>query len=782
MSLFSTVESVDTYFSSKYMYIKIKSVHKDILKYFNILCELRADKNFLISKDNVDSLIKIFSLLDNNISRAYEIVSDLKLNNNYNVVKLSNIDNPVYSRYYEHRELISDTIKLIAKIRNIDSSSKNYSEMFKLTSRHIDGVINIFNVINFGRESIDNEKILVKWLEQRYLSNSNFSFMNSYAYSSANVNFVLSHWSDAINIAEYTKDNVGLVFRIICNTNIKINEYYWKEMYELVKLTKEHAPAYLDLMSALYYNSTLLKLDAPNLLKPIELLFNKYDSTFFLHYAFFNKVTKNISTLNDLNIFIDCISKISKLKDPIMINGLINSLDNFCIKIDTIYNLNLVTKIISHNGLASVEILSEFKRNDFSDSPYILFIKKYGLEFLVTVFSYYDNPYEGKYLLDRLFNLRLCQEIPLFDFILRNNIFKTVAILDIYKFLKSLDWIVFESDLRTSYSTKNDRAKLFESLFKILISSSIHIDSRIRKIGYLFYEYYTSKIINTVALNDLFVKDFLKYLLDLEKSKVIGEFDKDDFVIIKDTDEICQIVHLSKEGYFVEPVMISQDIMKKYWLLNEEYLDFRKKFRKGPYVLNSLKRYEETIEWFEISNLVKKGFLIMHTNNAYGGGASKVQGVDYSPINTIFYDVENQGKHSISCFSIHPKYTPGVCIPFGSDQYAVGVVLKSGKIYKSFFRDAKTYNVNEYIRDGGFIVKSIIPVVLTSRFRYNELLPQNWSVGGIFYTEKTPENVLFDIANISKKYGLQLYNINSRTNTHELVFPDEIIKTLKTAA
>ncbi|MBI2146300.1 hypothetical protein HYU22_03100 [Candidatus Woesearchaeota archaeon] len=136
-------------------------------------------------------------------------------------------------------------------------------------------------------------------------------------------------------------------------------------------------------------------------------------------------------------------------------------------------------------------------------------------------------------------------------------------------------------------------------------------------------------------------------------------------------------------------------------------------------------------------------------------------GIDYDPIKSIERDISSEGKYTISCSSINPSYRTGMAISL--DGYAIGIVLSKGHIYAAYHLDADTVATHKLYRTPRSTNRRRIPVrlaLMSDTFYYNELLPKNWKVGAVFYTTKTPLEVLKEVAKIVIKYDLKLCSID----------------------
>jgi hypothetical protein len=197
----------------------------------------------------------------------------------------------------------------------------------------------------------------------------------------------------------------------------------------------------------------------------------------------------------------------------------------------------------------------------------------------------------------------------------------------------------------------------------------------------------------------------------LYDSDVIGSITQNDLVFVgEDTGEIPDVYRVEEvtaEGYVVQNV-------KSETVIDE------------PVPAPRLTMYEEDEEWYRVENLREKGFLTVHSCNAYRGATRVFQNLES--------DLTTDEKYSFSCSTIHEDYPCGIAITRG---YSIGVVLDRGKIYAAWSEDAYTTNEGtQYYREGQAPVQPI-PVAVTSDKRYNEVLPQNWTVDAVYFTVGT---------------------------------------------
>lgn len=198
----------------------------------------------------------------------------------------------------------------------------------------------------------------------------------------------------------------------------------------------------------------------------------------------------------------------------------------------------------------------------------------------------------------------------------------------------------------------------------------------------------------------------------LYANDIVGSITQSDLVFVgEDTGKISDVYRVEKvtaDGYVVRNVK------------SEERRD-------QPVTASRLVEYEEDEEWYRIENLREKGFLTVHSCNAYRG-AQRV-------FENLKSDLTTNEKYSFSCSTIHEDYPCGIAI---TGEYSIGVVLDRGKIYAAWSEDAYTKtDGTQYYREGEAPVQPI-PVAVTSDKRYNEVLPQKWTVDAVYFTAGTP--------------------------------------------
>lgn len=148
---------------------------------------------------------------------------------------------------------------------------------------------------------------------------------------------------------------------------------------------------------------------------------------------------------------------------------------------------------------------------------------------------------------------------------------------------------------------------------------------------------------------------------------------------------------------------------------------------------DQLANYDDGAEWTDIANLKDKDCLILHVCNAYRG-----QGFD-----NLRTDLSTDDKYSFSCSILSRRFNETE-IAMPTYDYAYGVTLDDGRLYAAWEKDAYTVNQgSQYYRVSkrDKPTKPIPLVLKTDNGTYNEVLPQGWELGSVFYTENTPEDV-----------------------------------------
>lgn len=264
----------------------------------------------------------------------------------------------------------------------------------------------------------------------------------------------------------------------------------------------------------------------------------------------------------------------------------------------------------------------------------------------------------------------------------------------------------------------------------------------------------------TPKASEINVKEFWKFVRDLEKRKIIGNFVPGQLVLISEEKEgnIYRIEGIKKDGY-----ILKRATMQKIGKI------------VGPYFYSQLREFQESDDWTSIQKLNKNGFLILHTTNVFAGGNAKIEGVEYDHFINIERDLVSGDKFTVSCVGISPLYEAGVCIHRDCN-HAVGIVLSKGKIVAAYPSDAATVATHAQYRKPSISMYNQVSlmdqvpvrIALTTTSGYNELIPQNWGVGGVFYTQKTPEEEINKLKELAIKYQLELYAIDEITKNWKM--------------
>jgi len=184
-----------------------------------------------------------------------------------------------------------------------------------------------------------------------------------------------------------------------------------------------------------------------------------------------------------------------------------------------------------------------------------------------------------------------------------------------------------------------------------------------------------------------------------------------------------------------------------------------------------LKRFYKKGDWTDVKDLNKRGFLILHTVNAFGWGgadseASYRERVD-NPLQNIITNIKQAkwkyGKRfAISCFSWHHRHPSWICIHPQRTDYAFGVVLSKGKVTGAWDRDVGTETKGHALHRTTHVPRMPVRAAVTQvpRGTHNEITVQLFEVGGLFYTASfmDPE-VLERLKKIAIDHKLLLYEI-----------------------
>jgi hypothetical protein len=282
---------------------------------------------------------------------------------------------------------------------------------------------------------------------------------------------------------------------------------------------------------------------------------------------------------------------------------------------------------------------------------------------------------------------------------------------------------------------------LVPKFVKWVVSSFLNFHFRLRNGFDLFGQFVNKKTRSGKRFDEINIKEFSRFFNASLHGNLSYNFSPGDFVYV-DTDEIIYtITSVNSEGYQLQRVGGNE-----------------------PEILvsaNQLHKFTEDNDWADISKIRKNGFLIIHSTNAYSGGYAALKGVNYDPFESIKRDIVSGDKYSISCSSISPFYNAGVIMP--RKAYSIGVVLNKGKIVAAYMADAQTFSVKGQYRvplQNTNAKKVPVRMALTSHNRNNELIPQKWRVGGVFYTLKTPIEEIEELKKICVEYHLDLYQID----------------------
>jgi len=284
---------------------------------------------------------------------------------------------------------------------------------------------------------------------------------------------------------------------------------------------------------------------------------------------------------------------------------------------------------------------------------------------------------------------------------------------------------------------------------KILQELGINKELYIKKLPTLCSAY----IMRKKNISNLKLEEIYAYIRSI---KTIGYMDVNDFVSIKSDshNDLFTINSVSEEGYYLKNLYTKEIV--------------------GPYAVNDLVREYDKEEWNNIHRLyAENGVLVVHTTNAYSGGSARREGIDYNPFIDIEKNLEGKKKYVISCASVSQRYKPNVCM---TTYYGIGNVITEGRIIAAYDSDANTRNkevngkiIEEYRSSTDGSQKILVQQAITSETRYNELLPVDWSSNGVFYTNQTPPDVRMKVHDIVKKYKVNLYLIDERTRSWQIV-------------
>ncbi|MBU2561743.1 MAG: hypothetical protein KKD17_05590, partial [Nanoarchaeota archaeon] len=320
----------------------------------------------------------------------------------------------------------------------------------------------------------------------------------------------------------------------------------------------------------------------------------------------------------------------------------------------------------------------------------------------------------------------------------RNNIGKLYSLFGRFKTQEVLDFLELLEKSEIPKQDEPERDLMLDVLFKYVTYSKDMFADRYEKGISLLPGFFVKEIDAGRKAEEINVKEFHKYVKILDKN-ILGSFKIGEIVTLNGEDNkyMYRVIRITPAGHVVEDIAAEG-----------------KGEQKGPFRADEIKIFEETQDWKSIRQIRSKGFLIIHATNAFIKSRT--------PFENIESDLAGGEKYTISCSSISPLYNAGIAI---KGEYAVGDVLSEGKIYAAFASDAFTVDVPDTSLFRTHTRGDKIPVrlALTSEHDYNELLPQNWKMDGVFYTLKTPSEDIEMLKQICIKQGICLYQIDENT-------------------
>ncbi len=259
----------------------------------------------------------------------------------------------------------------------------------------------------------------------------------------------------------------------------------------------------------------------------------------------------------------------------------------------------------------------------------------------------------------------------------------------------------------------------------------------------------------------------LAYRRWMEKKKdgTFGEFQKDDFVSLKDhTDYIYLVKGITEQGYILYPLIGTK--------------------LTAPVRATELIRFKEDPRWRNIRHLNEKGFLIVHSVLAFyeddysynlDDKQRKRYGLRQGFLNLANSLEEMKKKKKIrypfSACSVHPDYPARFVI---QEHGSLGMVFSDGFVQKAYFKDSWTSVTDEYHKTSDHDSHYPVEMVLTAkhiRHPYHELTIINTKIKGLYYSyEKTPPDHVHMLMILCLDYGLDLFEISYETGKHR-VFP-----------
>ena len=316
----------------------------------------------------------------------------------------------------------------------------------------------------------------------------------------------------------------------------------------------------------------------------------------------------------------------------------------------------------------------------------------------------------------------------------------------------------------------NEQRSIFEKALGFITHAGLHAEKNVNVVPSVFVSYALKQKKNGRPISEIPVKEYYSYIQSLRKKKVLGDFHRGDLVTLEYEQNkiVYSVVKETPEGYMIKKV-------------GEEKLSEV----KGPYTAYQLRAFTESDDWTNVAKLQEKGFLVVHATNAYTKRDS---------IEGLKQNIKKQGGYSISCSTVHPDYASSVAI---SDEivkhegvthiapHAIGIVLSAGKIYAAYMKDADTYQAhNQYKTGSSDEPKVSVRMAVTTKHEFNELLLQDWKVGGLFYTTETPEFRKALINHIAAEHGLKIYVIDENTNKWKEIGAEDLKdqKTVSAAA